>query len=434
MTVMTMLLGAVVAVACSFAFGGVGFAQQSEEAMALYNQALPYLVQEQWEPASRCLYRAAQLAPNDMRIQYNLGVAFNGLKRYREAWQAFARASQLDPSSAKAALALAHAYGDCGDKKRCVTLLQDAQRRFSLSKDEQEMVADLLAEYAEGGQAMQGLATLVNRQPQNVEMHKTLAYSLTKAGKYKEALAEYQTCCKLGAPSPGIYHNMMYCQDKLGDLEGLQATRRLYIQRFPNDKDAKTIQDEIAYYEKDFAKTRKREANQANERGAFADIRMPVKVYVHNRLSGRTTWSAQQPQTGQGKVNFSLMVERALDQWTAASGRRLTFMIIDDPQSANIECQWTPDRAKLHYSFAAGVTSYSYNKLQEPKATIFLLTDCKDENEFLSTSLHEIGHAIGLAHSSSPADIMYSSGQTTVNNAAPSLSANDVARLSRLYK
>jgi Flp pilus assembly protein TadD len=407
--------------------------QQEDEGIGLYNQSIPFLEAGQWENAARYLYRASQLAPNNYAITYNLGVAFSNLKRHREAWQAFARASAIRPNSAKAAIAVANCYADCGDKKRCVTMLQDVQRRFTLSASEQEHVADLIAEYGDGQAASEQLSSLVKSQPQNVEMHKTLAYSLTKSGKYKEALSEYETCCKLGAPSPGIYQNMMYCHDQLGDLEGLQATRKLYVQKFPTSKNAKTILDEIAYYDKDFAKTRRREADESSERGAFAEMRMPVKVYVHDRLSGRTTWSAKQPQNAKGKINYSLMVERAFDQWTAASGRKLTFLIMDNPQNANIECQWTPDRNKLHYSFAAGVTSYSYNKLNEPKATIFLLTDCDSDNEFLDTSLHEIGHALGLSHSSSPADVMYSSGQTLTSNAAPALSPNDIARMKHLY-
>lgn len=407
---------------------------QDNEAIALYNQSLPLLEAEQWENAARYLYRASQLAPNNYAVQYNLGVAFSNMKRHREAWQAFARASQIRPTSAKASIAVARCYADCGDKKRCVTMLQEIQRRFTLTASEKEHIADLLAEYGDGQASAAQLNNLVSSQPQNVEMHKTLAYSLTKSGKYKEALAEYEVCCKLGGPTPGIYHNMMYCQDKIGDLEGLQATRKLFVQKFPTNKETKGILDEIAYYEKDFAKTRRREAaGDSNERGAFASMRMPVKVYVHDRLSGRTTWSAQQPQNAKGKINYSLMVERAFDQWTAASGRKVTFMIIDNPQNANIECQWTPDRGRLHYSFASGVTSYSHNALNEPKARIFLLTDCDNENEFLDTSLHEIGHALGLGHSSSPADVMYSSGQALSGNKSPSLSANDIARINRLY-
>lgn len=432
------LPGMILILLCSFVFGSQAPVQaQSAQSDALMRQALPLLARRQFDPATRLLYQAAQLSPQDPYIQYNLGVAFAGLKRYREAWQAFATARQLQPDDPSNWIALAHAYGECGDKKNCVTMLHDVQRRFRLTAEQQQNVAGLLAEYGDGRDgAVQGLANLVNSQPQNAEMHNTLAITYLKANRFKEALAELQTCIKLAPNNPGLYHNLMFCQDKLGDLEGLQATRKLFLQKFPKNKDAGTVAEEITYYDKDFVRTRKQEAAaaQSSQRGPFADMKTPVKVYVHDRLSGRTTWTAQQPKTTTAsKINYSLMVERALDQWTAASGRKLTFLIIDNPQTANIECQWTPDRSKMHYAFAAGVTSYSYNQLKEPKANIFLLTDCEDDNEFLGTSLHEIGHAIGLSHSSSPQDVMYSSGQTNAKGVAPTLSANDITRLRRLY-
>ncbi|MFN8655063.1 MAG: matrixin family metalloprotease [Candidatus Obscuribacterales bacterium] len=441
MALSTRLLGMLLFLSCSFVFGAFASAPafaQTAESDALMRQALPLLARHQYDPASRLLYRAAQLAPQDAYVQYNLGIAFSGLKRYREAWQAFAMARQLQPGEASNWIALAHAYGECGDKKNCIAMLHDTQRRFRLSPEEQQNVAGLLAEYGDGRDgAVQGLANLVNSQPQNAEMHNTLAISYLKANRFKEAMSELQTCIKLAPNNPGLYHNLMYCQDKLGDLEGLQATRKQFLQKFPSSKDAGTVAEEITYYDKDFARTRKQEAAaaQSTKPGPFADMKSPVKVYVHDRLSGRTTWSAQQTKTAAAapKINYSLMVERALDQWTNATGRKITFLISDNPQTANIECQWTPDRSKLHYAFAAGVTSYSYNSLKEPKATIFLLTECEDDNDFLETSLHEIGHAIGLSHSSSPQDVMYSSGQVRTKGAAPALSANDITRVRRLY-
>ena len=72
--------------------------------------------------------------------------------------------------------------------------------------------------------------------------------------------------------------------------------------------------------------------------------------------------------------------------------------------------------------------------LGEPKATIHLLSTCRDSNEFFEICLHEMGHALGLQHSSNPADVMYFSGQTrTDKKATTQLSARDVERIRQLY-
>lgn len=393
---------------CEPTFGQSGDIRTKLQSYQLAQQAIPLLQANRDKEAATLLWKASQLNPNDAKIQYNLALAFSRMKQPKDAWKAVSRAVQLDPNDWHGWVMLGDMYGECGDKVRAIKTLQDGRTRFA------------------GDPKARSTFTI------------QLAQSYTKFNMFREALKEYETASKLEPGNSDLVHNMMYCQTKIGDLDGLQDTRKSFADKFPTHADSKTMQEEIKYYEKDFKATKEREQSQSASamEAPFDDVPMPLKIYVHDRLSGRTVWS-NKPQAGKDKINYSVLVERAFTDWSNASSKKLTFMFIDNPAAANIECEWTEDRAKLHYAFAGGVTSYGTNNIGQPKARIFLLIDYKNpgfnETEFYTTSLHEIGHAIGLSHSSSPKDIMYfSSG--VVDTKSPGLSQNDIARIRKLYK
>ena len=90
------------------------------------------------------------------------------------------------------------------------------------------------------------------------------------------------------------------------------------------------------------------------------------------------------------------------------------------------------DRSQLHHSFSIGETSHGTNTAGEDQATVYLFLNSGnsvDDTEFYDTCLHEIGHAIGLSHSSNPADVMYNA-----SNTENGLTANDKARALELYR
>jgi len=409
---------------------GVMGADNARQAALMGQRGCALLSADRDKEGADYLYRAAQLDPNNAAIQYNLAVAFSRLKRPQEAWKAASRAVRLDPNNWHAWRIMGGMYGECGDKANAIKTLTDAKRRFASNG---QAVAELNEELA----SFQGSAAIASSGNSNA--HWALAQKFYQAEKFADALKEFQIAFKLDPTNSKLLNNIMVCQTKVGDLEGLQESRKMFLAKFPTHSEAATMQEAIKYYDEDFKSTRQREANQSatDQPSRFASVPMPLKVYVHNRLSGgRTVWS-NNPAAAKDKINYSVLVERAFTEWSNAAGKKITFIFVDNPGVANVECEWTEDRAKLHYGFAGGVTSYTTNVNGQPKARIYLLIDYSNpafnESEFYLTSLHEIGHALGLSHSSSPKDIMYFSSGASSSKMAPSLSPGDIQRVRKLY-
>lgn len=158
--------------------------------------------------------------------------------------------------------------------------------------------------------------------------------------------------------------------------------------------------------------------------------------------STTVTWGFASNSNFSGSIGsaYQATVMSALDAWAQSAG--IVFQQAADPNAADIQIGWgllentggTTIGLTSYYSTSGGALTQALVQLEDPAqlpldATTGAYTWQGTSTTLYQVALHELGHALGLGHSSDPSAVMYPVAQTT----NPGLSLADIAGIQQLY-
>lgn len=149
----------------------------------------------------------------------------------------------------------------------------------------------------------------------------------------------------------------------------------------------------------------------------WSEDRLPLRVFIG----------------GGGEASYGSLFASAMNEWSAISGRKITWRQVGSPSDADIVVSWGGPVTSVE----AGQTStnwvYGNGGRIITNANIRIAANQNGapiaDAEMRKICLHEIGHALGLKHSSNSGDIMYFQSNSWQVSALGPRDANTINRL-----
>jgi predicted Zn-dependent protease len=289
-----------------------------------------------------------------------------------------------------------------------------------------------LFEKHEYEKALDEFSEAIEINPNMVEAHWNSAIAYSKLDEYERCLAESLIVMeKRKHDSQASFMAADACQH-LHRLVEADQYYQIYLGMDKGGVNAEVANRAVAIIENNFlSKPEGDYLSDATKGGAasWPSNQLPLKVFIKEDASV----SGYLPE-------FSTALRQAFSEWSEVSDGKIGFIFTDKQSEANITCVWIGDKMELGGTKELGLTQTARegSKIVSATISLYTLADKTElrKNELIAEAkeidLHEIGHALGLEHSSQPYDTMYF--ETTPDGLEFALTARDRKTIVALYE
>jgi len=382
----------------------------------------------------------------------NLAECYRHLHDYHHALAEASQSLKIQPSYNSALFTMGMIYRDMNDLDKATEYLKRYAQTAdpNTARNVQSQLKEtrvwrnlkLASEYLNSRQEEKAVSLLekaAKDDPSSLsgQVHAQLAYALRKTGAPERAVAEAKKALALDPDNK----NAMYClATACGDVGQFDEAIR-WINKYVSAETDPVQRAEAQGYVTIFELDKQKRDNPATTEADYLDQRTDQLRWPKDRLPLKVCIGSGSGVTGYRK-DFDTFITSALDNWCQGSKNKLEYKLVSNPSDADIVVRWTADSVKASDvpagMRAAGVTDFDSDAQGNIKTAdiairtvdAFNTSRALQDGECASVCIHEVGHALGLPHSTAIKDIMAYRSSAAQSG---SLTARDKATISRLY-
>ncbi len=439
--------------------GGRQAIKSYEIERAVYNmcsQSDALINSKSYAPARDVLLRAASYDPTSYSayVHLNLAQCYRELGSSQQACREAEAALRFEPDSDNTLYSVALSYYDLNYFDKALHYLNklisassepEWRTRAQTKIAEIEIYRDMKSasrciKSGRDSEAIRLLERAAIHDPSkySAHIHANLAYVLRRSGKSEQAIVQGKQALQLDPSDKDVVYGLGIAYQDMGTFDQAISWLRRYVSM---ETDARARNDANVFIQ-ELSDDRAKLNDTANNAPDYLDqlrtngdaemwprAKLPIKVYV----------SSAKGIAGYRPL-FRNFIIRSLDTWCQVSGKKLNYVIVDNAKTADLNVAWTSGRLMMKENARnrskAGITYVTSDtgKIDRARISITTMNGFSDkfieDSESASVSMHEVGHALGLGHSTCVKDVMYF-GSSSQQSGDPS--PRDRATIARLY-